>query len=149
MILICAFLVVFIEEEIGHKLNPYISGGLYLVFMELSHLLCKKYEQWQFDRNYEEQQSMPKNFSPSTPAAPETTEPKQSYLMTAANGMQVWVPEDKLEAWQAAQSEESYEAKRKRELTTEKILEHMDQIRRESQEHSAHQSCESESDNNT
>lgn len=78
-----------------------------------------------------------KESAPSTPAAPEAAKPKQSYLMTAANGMQVWVPEDKLEAWQAAQADQSDEARRQRELITAKILERMEQIRKESKSQGA------------
>jgi hypothetical protein len=56
---------------------------------------------------------------------------EQSYLRTAANGMQVWVPADKLEAWEAAQADQSEEAQKRRERMTAKILERMEQIKQD------------------
>ena len=52
----------------------------------------------------------------------------QKYLMTAASGRQVWVPEDKLEEWQKAQADQSPEAKQAREQLKEAILEKMQQL---------------------
>ena len=56
---------------------------------------------------------------------------QESFLMTAANGMQVRVPADKLEAWEAAQADQSEEAKKRRELMTSKVLERMEQLKQE------------------
>ena len=47
---------------------------------------------------------------------------ERKFLMTARNGMQVWVPESKLEQWQKAQEDQSPEAQERRRKTAERIL---------------------------
>ena len=43
-------------------------------------------------------------------------------LRTASNGMQVWVPVDRLEAWEKAQADQSPEAEERRSSRSSKIL---------------------------
>ena len=40
-------------------------------------------------------------------------------LMTAANGMQVWIPESRLEQWQAAQAAQQRNTQERRESRSE------------------------------
>ena len=55
-------------------------------------------------------------------------------LMTAANGMQVWVPEDKLEQWQRAQADRSPEAKKRRELARSRVMSLLNRLSEEAQQ---------------
>ena len=50
-------------------------------------------------------------------------------LMTAAYGMQLWVPVDKLEQWKAAQEDKSPERKERRKALCSRILEAMDKLK--------------------
>ena len=47
---------------------------------------------------------------------------EQKVLMTAANGMKVWVPLDKLEEWKAAQADQSPEAIQRRQTRAKEML---------------------------
>lgn len=47
---------------------------------------------------------------------------EQRVLRTAANGMQVWVPVDRLEAWEAAQKDQSPEAEARRSSLSSAIM---------------------------
>lgn len=49
-------------------------------------------------------------------------EETEKVLRTAANGMEVWVPVDKLEAWEKAQADNSPEAEQRREARVQAML---------------------------
>ena len=50
-------------------------------------------------------------------------------LRTAANGMQVWVPADRLEEWEKAQADQSPEAKERRSLLSSAIMSRLSSMR--------------------
>lgn len=62
---------------------------------------------------------------------------EQRVLRTAANGMQVWVPTDRLEAWEAAQKDQSPEAKERRSSLSSAIKSELLKLREEAQHRSA------------
>ena len=55
---------------------------------------------------------------------------QQKALMTAANGMEVWVPEEKLEAWEAAQRDKSPEARARRQKLAQQIKDRLSSLKR-------------------
>ena len=62
---------------------------------------------------------------------------QEKVLRTAANGMQVWVPTDRLEAWEAAQKDQSPEAQKRRSGLSSFILSELTRLRDEARSRSA------------
>ena len=60
----------------------------------------------------------------------------QRVLRTAANGMQVWVPTDRLEAWEKAQADQSPEAQRRRSSISSAIKSELLKLRDEARRRS-------------
>ena len=53
---------------------------------------------------------------------------EQKVLMTARNGMQVWVPLSRLPAWKAAQADNSPEARQENRMLAERLLSRLTQL---------------------
>ena len=67
------------------------------------------------------------------PRQEQQTPAQQRVLRTAANGMQVWVPEDRLESWEMAQKDQSEEAKERRSRLASAIKSELLRLREQAQ----------------
>ncbi len=117
-----------IKIDLGPTLGPLVYAALFSIPFFVARWLCSVYDYYRSNKT-------------KTPETVEGNSPKiiQKYLMTASNGMQVWVPEDRLEDWQKAQADQSPEAKQAREQPKEAILEKMHQLSAAARENSDNQ----------